>query len=73
VRRLGYVVIGLALLLAFARVYVGVHYFGDVLAGLAFGGIVAAAGVPLADRWLAPFCARLLDSPVLSGLRREPA
>ncbi len=48
------------LFLAFARVYVGAHYPGDVLAGLAFGGVVMAIGYlllirPLRDlvRWLA--------------------
>lgn len=40
-RRLGLVAIGCAVLMAFARVYVGAHYPGDVLAGLMFGGAVA--------------------------------
>jgi len=56
-RRLG-LISGLgALLMAFARVYVGAHYPGDVLAGLVIGGAVAAAGwylvVPVLDRGLA--------------------
>src|SRR3954453_19650306 len=33
-----------AILMAFTRVYVGAHYPGDVLAGLALGGTVAALG-----------------------------
>lgn len=34
----------LAVVMAFARVYAGVHYPGDVVAGLALGAITAAAG-----------------------------
>ncbi|HPU40279.1 MAG TPA: phosphatase PAP2 family protein [Microthrixaceae bacterium] len=59
-RRWGIVASVLAVLMAFTRVYVGAHYPGDVLAGLALGGIVAAAGwfiiVPILRRlaeWLA--------------------
>ncbi|MDT7539058.1 MAG: hypothetical protein QOI82_2643 [Actinomycetota bacterium] len=40
--RLGAVAAVLALLMAVDRVYVGAHYPGDVIAGLAFGGAVAA-------------------------------
>lgn len=43
-RRWGIVAAILAVLMAFARVYVGAHYPGDVLAGLALGALVAAAG-----------------------------
>jgi membrane-associated phospholipid phosphatase len=64
---LGKVVGGLALLLAAGRVYVGVHYPGDVLAGLALGAIVAAGGMPLAlaalrplVRWLSRTALRVL-------------
>ncbi len=41
-------------LLAFGRVYVGMHYPGDVVGGLIFGGVFVAA--------LAPFDIRLLTS-----------
>lgn len=40
-RRLGVVAIGLAGLIAFARVYVGEHYVGDVLGGAMIGSAVA--------------------------------
>ena len=62
--RLGLVAIAFAAFMAFTRVYVGAHYLGDVLAGLAFGAIIAAAGVPLVDRFLTPVVARLLATPI---------
>jgi membrane-associated phospholipid phosphatase len=53
-RRWGIVAAVLAIVMALTRVYVGAHYPGDVLAGLALGGVVAAAGtalvVPLLNR-----------------------
>lgn len=42
-RKVGIVAVAAAVLMAFARVYIGVHFPIDVLAGLAVGGIVAAA------------------------------
>ena len=58
-RRWGIITVVLAILMAFTRVYVGAHYPGDVLAGLALGGLVSTAGwfviVPLLRRlasWL---------------------
>lgn len=42
--RSGSVAVALAGVMAFARVYVGAHYPGDVLAGLALGTAVAAVG-----------------------------
>ena len=75
-RRLGIITALLALLIAFSRVYVGVHFPQDVLAGLALGAVVAVIGVftvvPLLTRivsWLRRTPLRVL---VASG-SREPA
>jgi membrane-associated phospholipid phosphatase len=46
-RRLGGVAAVAAVVMAVARVYVGVHYPLDVVAGLVLGGTVAAAGRPV--------------------------
>jgi undecaprenyl-diphosphatase len=46
-----------ALLMAYARVYVGIHYPGDVLAGALIGLIVGFAMV----RWLSPLMLRLRE------------
>jgi undecaprenyl-diphosphatase len=43
-RRLGLLATALALLMAFARVYVGAHYPFDVIAGLVVGAVVTTAG-----------------------------
>ena len=71
VRKIGFAMLALALLMAFTRVYVGAHYPSDVVAGFAFGGLIAAAGMPLADRFLTPLCERVRDLPVTSRLRRR--
>ena len=63
-RRLGLVTAGLALLMAFARVYVGAHYPGDVLAGLALGAGTTLALWPLALRALRPALERIGASPL---------
>ena len=66
VRKLGIAMIVAALLMAFTRVYVGAHYPGDVIAGLAFGGLIAAAGIPIADRWFTPLCQRVRSMPIVA-------
>jgi undecaprenyl-diphosphatase len=43
-RRLGVVALAAAMLMAFARVYVGAHYPIDVVVGLVFGAVVVLAG-----------------------------
>jgi undecaprenyl-diphosphatase len=56
-RRLGLLAGAAALLMCFARVYVGAHYPRDVLAGLIVGAAVAVTGYWLA----APLLRRLLS------------
>lgn len=72
-RRLGLVAAVLAVLMAFARVYVGVHFPIDVFAGLLFGGAVAAlvqVSSPVLARLLVPFLRTRLGSLLLA---HEPA
>jgi membrane-associated phospholipid phosphatase len=63
-RRWGIVAVGLALLMAFTRVYVGAHYPSDVIAGLALGAAVAAAGHKLLVPTLARVAKRLTQTPL---------
>ncbi|MDG4807159.1 phosphatase PAP2 family protein [Micromonospora sp. WMMD1120] len=49
-RRIGLVALPLAALGAFSRVFVGVHYPHDVIAGVLFGALVAVVATPLLTR-----------------------
>lgn len=49
-RALVWLTVPLALLMAFSRVFVGVHYPHDVVAGLVFGALVAAVAVRAGTR-----------------------
>ncbi len=62
-RALGWVTSLFALLLAFARVYVGVHYPQDVLAGLALGVVVVV---------LLGFLVRPLLVAIITAMARSP-
>jgi membrane-associated phospholipid phosphatase len=63
-RRLGVFAWALALLMAFARVYVGAHYPIDVLAGLVFGATVTALGYLVLRR---------PGTALVKGLAKTPA
>ncbi len=63
-RRLGPAVIGLAVVMAFARVYVGARDPGDVLAGLVLGAVVAVAVNRLTVRPVTALVDRLVRSPL---------
>lgn len=62
-RRLGILAAVLAVAMAVTRVYVGVHYPGDVLAGLAIGAGVAVLGARPASWLLVPVLRRAMASP----------
>ncbi|MEV4821849.1 phosphatase PAP2 family protein [Micromonospora sp. NPDC049274] len=61
-RRLGLVALPLAVLAAFSRVFVGVHYPHDVAAGLLLGALVAAVATPLLARPTAEALRRRADA-----------
>ena len=62
--RLGLVTLLVALLIAFSRVYVGVHFPQDVAAGLALGAVVAVTGIFLVVPLLTRLLERLSTTPV---------
>lgn len=63
-RRLGLVASALAVLMAFARVYVGAHFPLDVVAGLALGAVVVGVGYVVLRRPLASVVEALGRTPL---------
>jgi membrane-associated phospholipid phosphatase len=72
-RRLGLLTAAAALLLAFSRVYVGVHYPGDVVAGLFLGALVTVLGYLAVRRLLEPAVAAAARTPLRPLLTAGPA
>jgi membrane-associated phospholipid phosphatase len=71
-RRLGVAAWAAAVLLAFARVYVGVHYPHDVAAGLALGAAVVLLGWLVARPMLTMLLARLPRTVTATVLAARP-
>lgn len=63
-RRLGMLASIAALLMAFARVYIGAHYPHDVVAGLAVGAFVVLLGWALVARPLTAIVTGLTNTPL---------
>jgi len=72
-RRQARIAVGAAILVAFSRVYVGAHYPGDVMGGLALGTIVAVVGAPLTRIGLAPIARLVAQTPARRLITSESA
>jgi undecaprenyl-diphosphatase len=69
-RRVGLLAVVAAALMAFARVYVGAHYPGDVIGGLVFGAVVTLLGHVVLRRVVVRVVHRLTDTPLGTLVRR---
>jgi membrane-associated phospholipid phosphatase len=72
-RRLGVLSTVAAVVMAFARVYIGAHYPLDVLAGLLLGAAVSIIGYLLAHRLLARLITALQTTAARPLLTKAPA
>ena len=54
-KKFGVPALALALVICFTRLYVGVHYPTDVLAGILVGVCAAEIAMALVRKWKAPF------------------
>ncbi len=63
-RCLGLVAIAAAFAMAFARVYVGAHYPGEVAAGLVLGAAITVVLARIARRILEPLLVALVKTPM---------
>lgn len=72
--RLGWIGVVNAVLVAFTRVYLGVHYPHDVIVGVIVGGVVAGTGL-LSGRALLPVIVPALEHrlPATVGKRARPS
>lgn len=71
-RRLGVAAWCAAIVLAFARVYVGVHYPHDVIAGLGLGAAVIVVGRIVAQPLFRVILTRLVATPLRPLLTEQP-
>jgi membrane-associated phospholipid phosphatase len=71
-RKLGIMASFVAALLAFARVYAGAHYPGDVAAGLLLGCLIAVGLRGLGMRILKPLLTELEMTPLHPVVRSSP-
>ena len=72
-RVLGVIAAAAAVVMAFSRVYIGAHYPWDVVAGLAFGVLVALLGWVLLQRPLVAATGWLRQQPGVRGAFGRPA